>query len=129
MFDINSEPYALDEDLDFEISFYEDIVRDKPDLVDALVVLGDAYTKKGLYEKGLEVDLRLSALKPKDATVHYNLACDYSLLKKSDECFSALEKALKLGYRAFSHMSKDPDLDHVRKDERYAALLARYKKK
>lgn len=129
MFDIGSGEYALDEDLDFEISFYEDIIRDKPDLVDALVVLGDAYTKKGLYEKGLEVDLRLSRLKPKDATVHYNLACDYSLLKKSDECFGALEKAIKLGYRAFAHMTKDPDLDYVRQDSRYAALVAKYKKK
>ena len=117
------------EDLDFEISFYEDVLKSKPDLVDALIVLGDAYTKKGLYKEGLEIDLRLSKLKPKDATVHYNLACDYSLLKSSEECLEVLEKAMKLGYRAFSYMEKDADLDFIRKDSRYAALVAKYKKK
>ena len=105
------------------------MIKDKPDLVTALIVLGDAYTQKGLYEKGLEVDLRLTKLKPKDATVHYNLACDYSLLRRADECLATLEKALKLGYRAFSHMMKDPDLDHIRKDPRYAALIAAYRNK
>ena len=121
--------FKPEEDLDFEISFYEDVIKDKPDLVTALIVLGDAYTQKGLYEKGLEVDLRLTKLKPKDATVHYNLACDYSLLRRADECLATLEKALKLGYRAFSHMMKDPDLDHIRKDPRYAALIAAYRNK
>jgi tetratricopeptide (TPR) repeat protein len=121
--------YILEEDLDFEIPFYEDIVRDSPDLASALIALGDAYTKKGLYEKGLGVDLRLSQLRPKDATVHYNLACDYSLLKRTDEAVATLEKAIRLGYRAFDYMSKDPDLGHIRNDARYNALVAKYKKK
>ncbi len=126
MQDNHHEQYTLEEDLDFEIPFYEDILKSKPDLVDALIVLGDAYTKKGLYDKGLEVDLRLSKLRPKDATVHYNLACDYTLLKRTDEAIATLERALKLGYRAFEHMSKDPDLDNIRGDARFAALFAKY---
>ncbi len=121
--------HILEEDLDFEISFYEDILKTKPDLVDALIVLGDAYTQKGLYGQGLGVDLRLSRLRPKDATVHYNLACDYSLLKRTDEAVATLEKAVRLGYRAFDYMSKDPDLGHIRNDVRYTALVAKYKKK
>lgn len=125
----NHEQYMLEEDLDFEIPFYEDILKSKPDLVDALIVLGDAYTRKGAYDKGLEVDLRLAKLRPKDATVHYNLACDYALLKRVDEAIGTLEKALRLGYRAFEHMSKDPDLDNIRHDKRFAGLLAKYRKR
>lgn len=121
--------FRLEEDLDFEISFYEDLIKDKPDFVDALVLLGDAYTKKGMYQKGFEADLKLSSLLPKDATVHYNLACDYSLLKDADHCLETLEKAIKLGYRDFRYMEKDADLAYVRQDVRYKELLLKYKKR
>jgi tetratricopeptide (TPR) repeat protein len=121
--------FKMEEDLDFEISFYEDLVRDKPDFVDALILLGDAYTKKGLYEKGLETDLKLSGLRPDDPVVHYNLACDYSLLRKDDRCLEALEKALKLGYREFKFMNKDPDLAHIRQNARYNELISKYRKR
>jgi tetratricopeptide (TPR) repeat protein len=121
--------FRLEEDLDFEISFYEDLVKDKPDFIDALILLGDAYTRKGMDSKALETDLRLSALCPKDPTVHYNLACDYSVLKDADRCFEALNKALGLGYRDFRHMEKDPDLDHFRQDARYGELMQRYRKR
>ncbi len=126
---VNSENFIVEEDLDFEISFYEDLVKDKPDFVDALVLLGDAYTKKGLYGKGLAADIKLSELRPKDPTIHYNLACDYALLKDAGRCIEALEKAVKLGYRDFRYLTKDPDLEFIRQDERYKELIARYRKK
>ena len=119
----------MEEDLDFEIAFYEDLVKDKPDFIDALVLLADAYTKKDMYQKGLEIDLKLSGLLPKDATVHYNLACDYSLLKDTDHCLAALEKAIMLGYRDFRWMEKDVDLAHIRQDARYKELVAKYRKR
>lgn len=111
------------ENLDFEISFFEDLVRENPGFVDALIPLGDAYTKRGLYEKGLAVDLKLADLVPVDPTVHYNLACSYSLLGKIDLALHTLEKAIKLGYSDLKWMNKDPDLDNVRKDTRYQTLI------
>ncbi len=111
------------ENLDFEISFFEDILRDKPDHIDALIALGDTYTKRGRYKDGLKIDLKLSKLKPDDPTVHYNLACSYSLLHKADLCLKILEKAIRLGYRDFSFMSEDPDLAFIIKDPRYKKLL------
>lgn len=121
--------FKMEEDLDFEISFYEDIVKDKPDFVDALILLGDAYTKKGEDGRALAVDLRLSALRPDDPVIHYNLACDYSVLENADRCFEILEKAIKLGYRDFRYMEKDPDLSYARQDPRYGELLSRYRRK
>lgn len=116
------------EDLDFEISFYENLIKQKPNFVDALIALGDVYTKKGLYKKGLRIDRRLSKLRPYDPIIHYNLACDYSLLKKSHLCLGVLKKAIKLGYRDFTFMQKDPDLKYIRQDRRYKELIAKYKK-
>ena len=114
---------AFEEDLDFEIAFYETLLKDKPEFVDALIALGDVYTKRGHYKEGLKVDLKLSELKPNDAVVHYNLDCSYSLLEEADECLGVLRKAIELGYREFDYMSEDPDLEYIRKDPRYKALI------
>jgi tetratricopeptide (TPR) repeat protein len=117
------------DDLDFEISFYERLLKERPNFVEALVAVGDVYTRKGLHEKGLEVDRRLVALRPDDPVVHYNLACDYSLLRDAEHCLEALDKALRLGYDDFTFMEKDPDLHYIRQDTRYQELLARYRRK
>lgn len=116
------------DDLDFEISFYEALIKDKPDFVDALIPLANAYTKRGLYKKGLEVDKRLVGLRPDDEMVHYNLACSYSLLGNIDLALKTLEKAMELGYRDFNWMEKDKDLENLRNDKRYKELLLRFKK-
>ncbi len=121
--------FKMEEDLDFEISFYEDLLKGKPDFVDALILLADAYTKKGLLDKGLETDLKLSGLRPEDPTIHYNLACDYSLLKDAERCLETLAKAITLGYREFKFMEKDPDLAYVRQDARYEELISQHRKK
>jgi tetratricopeptide (TPR) repeat protein len=115
--------------LDFQIAFYEGVLKEDPNLVDVLIPLGDAYTKRGLYEKGLEVDLRLSRLRPEDATVLYNVACSYSLLKQMDSALEALEKALSLGYNEFKFLMSDPDLENLRKDPRFNPLMEKYRKK
>ncbi len=112
------------ENLDFEILFIEKIIKNCPDFVEALIVLGDDYTKNGRYEKGLKIDQKLARLRPDDAFVHYNLACSYSLLKMPDQGLEALKKAIQLGYRDFSFMKKDSDLDFIRKDLRFKELLA-----
>ena len=115
------------EDLDFEILFFEALIKERPDYVDALVALGDVYTKRGRYKEGLRVDLRLRQLRPNDPVVHYNLACSYSLLKAANDCLDALERALKLGYQDFNFIEKDSDLDFIRKDPRYKKILSKYK--
>jgi tetratricopeptide (TPR) repeat protein len=118
-----------EDNLDFEIVFFEKLLEKRPDFAEVLMILGEDYTKKGLYEKGLETDLRLAKLKPDDPSVHYNLACDHSLLKQDDFCLTALEKAIALGYRDFAHMQKDADLEFIRQDKRFAELLDKYKAK
>lgn len=117
------------EDIDFQIGFYERLIGENPDFSEALIALGDAYTKKGLYGKGLAVDKKLAALRPDDPAVHYNLACDYSLLKMQDESLRELEVALRTGYRDFGFMEKDPDLQFIRQENRYAVLVEKYREK
>ena len=114
--------------LDFEISFYEKLIEKKRDFVEVLIPLAEAYTKKGLYQKGLKIDIRLSQLRPDDPTVFYNLSCSYSLLNIIEESLSVLERALILGYRDFNFMDQDNDLINLRKAPCYSKLKNKYQK-
>jgi len=112
-----------DEDLDFEIAFYEAIIERLPDSIDVLMALGNNYTRRGLYEKGLHVDERLCQLRGKDPVVHYNLACSYALLGQTAKAIESLQLAIAYGYHDFIHLQRDPDLETIRKDPAYLALL------
>lgn len=114
---------------DFEICFYENLLARAPGFWQALEALGDAYTRKGMYAKGLEADLKLLGLRPLDDTVYYNLACDYALLRDSERSLKSLEKAIVLGYRDFRHIDNDADLAFVRPDPAFSALLKKYRPK
>lgn len=115
--------------LDFEIDFYRAIVAQAPKYVDALMLLGEAYTRKGLYAEGLEVDRRLSALRPGDPIVHYNLACSYSLTRRKKEAVESLERSIELGYRDLAHLAKDSDLAYLRGDRSFHRLVQRLGRK
>jgi len=112
----------------WEIAFYEDIVNRKPDYVEVLMLLGSLYTGSKMYAKGLVVDQRLATLKKDDPIVQYNLACSYALVGQPDKAFDALELAVQIGYRDVKHMENDTDLNSVRSDPRYLALIARIQK-
>ena len=114
----------VDELLEFEIHFYEKLLSAYPDFVDVLIPLGNAYTRRGLYEKGLGIDLRLTHLRENDPLTWYNLACSYSLLKRIDESLEALRRAFELGYRDLTYWQKDPDLVNLRQSPRYRQFLA-----
>lgn len=116
-------------DINFEIKFYEKVLKESPDFVEALLVLGDLYTRTGFYEKGLRIDQRLTKLRPKEAIVFYNLACSQSLLNNLDAAWESLGRAVDLGYNDWQFMSKDPDLEKLRKDERFQGLLESLKSK
>lgn len=117
------------EDVDFEIAFYEGILKDTPCFIEALTVLGDLYTRAGLWQKGLEVDLKLSHLRPDDALVFYNLACSYALLKQTRLALGALTRAIEFGYDDFEHLKNDTDLDNLLKDEHFVQHLKQLEKK
>lgn len=112
-------------DLDVEISFLEGIVRRDSDYVEALQILGDAYTRRGEFSEGLKVDEQLARLRPDDALVHYNLACSYSLTEQIEPAGVSLERALELGYRDFKWIVTDPDLRNLRAHTSYRKIRAK----
>ena len=111
--------------LDFEIWFYEGVLTKIPDYVEVLQALGNCYTARGYYEKGLWLDLKLAKLCPDDPVVFYNLACSYSLIGELDDAYKSLKQSIEVGYEDVQYMNTDPDLRNLRSDNRYEKLLDR----
>ena len=116
-------------DIDFEISFYENVLKGSPDFIEAMMALADLYTKKGLYGEGLVLDERLSRLRPENAVIFYNLACSYSLLNNSYAALNAIKKAIELGYDDFDHLYEDKDLANLLADAQFQKYLKDVQKK
>lgn len=114
---------ARDLGLRFEVGVAEAVLLGAPDDEDALTVLGFAYTRAGLHDRALEMDLRLAELRPEDPICRYNLACSHTQLGRFDEAFRALDDAVARGYRDFAHLARDPDLRSLRADRRYQGWL------
>jgi len=109
-------------ELDVKIAFMSGIVRRDPQYVEALQILGDHYTQRGSYDRSLKVDQQLSRLEPGNPLVFYNLACSHSLNGELDRAAEALEKAIRLGYRDFKWLARDPDLRRLRKHPLYRPI-------
>jgi hypothetical protein len=115
-------------DLETKISFLEGIVARDPHYVEALQVLGDHYTQRGLFQRSLCVDQQLSRLEPRNPLVFYNLACSYSLNQELGLAAAALENALQLGYRDFKWLAKDPDLQPLRQHPLFRSIQDKIRK-
>jgi tetratricopeptide (TPR) repeat protein len=112
--------------LDFELEFFSKILDRHPEFVDVLRVQGNNLTLRGRYAEGLQIDKRLVKLRPADPLAHYNLACSYALLKRTDHAIKTLRRAVELGYRDFTYLKEDHDLDAIRHDPRFRQLLREY---
>ncbi|MDP2922595.1 MAG: hypothetical protein Q8O30_02585 [Candidatus Omnitrophota bacterium] len=113
---------------DFEIKFYEGLLEKKPNFVEALISLGDAYTRKGFYQEGLEVDRKLTKLKPEDPIVHYNFSCSLSLVEEVEQALKELKKAVLLGYDDFDYILRDCDLENLRKHPQFKDFFEKIKR-
>jgi adenylate cyclase len=67
---------------------------------------------------------RALAIEPDEASILYNVACVYSLLGHSDEAISCLGKVMEHGMFYKNWAAKDSDLDGLRNDPRFHALLS-----
>ncbi len=111
------------QDSEFEIRFFESVLRRDPGYVVVVELLGGLYTRQGRIADGLKMDRKLVRLQPDNATAHYNLACSLALLKRKGEALRELQRAVKLGYEDFDWLQQDPDLDALKHHPQFQALL------
>ncbi len=115
------------EDPEFEMRFFESVLRRDPAYTAVVEILGGLYTKHGRIADGLRMDRKLVRLLPDNATAHYNLACSLALSKRKRDALRSLHQAVQLGYDDLDWMQQDPDLDALKGDPAFAALVARLK--
>ncbi len=96
-----------------------------PDDPRAATILAVAHCRLDAPEEGLAWAERALAIDPEDAGVKYNVACLYAIQGESDKAIECLEQALQAGFGTRTWIENDPDLDSVREDPRFQALLAR----
>jgi clan AA aspartic protease (TIGR02281 family) len=63
------------------------------------------------------------------ASNYYNATCLYSLMNRTDEAVNFLQTAFKKGYKEFSYMETDTDLDNIRKNSKFIKLVKEWKDK
>lgn len=64
------------------------------------------------FKKGLEIS-------PRDISLHFNIACAYSLTEQVDLAYNHLDKAVSLGFNDFEKVKTHDDLAYVRIQERW----------
>jgi tetratricopeptide (TPR) repeat protein len=114
-------------DIDFDIRFFESVLRRIPNYVDVVEILGGLYTRQGRIADGLRMDRRLIRLQPANATAHYNLACSLALSKRKGDALGALRQAIQLGYTDFDWMLQDPDLNLLKHHPEFQQMLRQLK--
>ena len=114
-------------DPEFDIGFYESVLRRSPDYAHVVELLGGLYTRQGRIADGLRMDRKLVKLQPANATARYNLACSLVLSKRNAAALRELHRAVALGYRDFDWMLQDPDLEPLKSHPGFRALLLQLK--
>jgi len=84
----------------------------------ALELLRDAK-----YQEAIQEYKKILDVTPDDETALYNTACAYSLLGDKKNAVEFLIRAVKAGFTDFEHIQNDKDLDNIRDEEEYKALI------
>ena len=96
-----------------------------PDDARALYLGAGALIQLGQRERGVEWARRARAMDPEDSGVLYNVACVYAMLGEKDEAIACLEKSVSNGFGHREWLENDSDLDPLRNDPRFKALLSK----
>ncbi|HYP16032.1 MAG TPA: hypothetical protein VEQ65_02380 [Opitutus sp.] len=118
---------ARNTDPEFEIRFFESVLKHDPAYTEVIEILGGLYTRHGRIADGLKMDRKLVRLLPTNATAHYNLACSLALVKRKADALRSLRQAVQLGYKDFDWMQQDPDLEGLKDHPDFVALLNQLK--
>ena len=96
-----------------------------PDDVRALYMGANALVALGERERGLEWAQRAFVLDPTDAMLLYNLACIYAMAARGEEALDFLARSVEAGMNRLAWLQNDSNLDSIRADARYQAILRR----
>ena len=95
-----------------------------PDDPRALYLGATILARKGDHTRSLEWARRALAIDPGESSILYNVACVYALLGRADDALDCLGKVMEHGTFYKNWAAKDSDLDSIRSDPRFNALIS-----
>lgn len=98
-------------------------LRSHPDDTRAWTMGASVLAELGEPERAAEWVARALAVDRDEPIIAYNAACVYATLGRRDEAFACLEAPVGQGLLDAAWVANDPDLDPLRADPRFAALL------
>ena len=96
-----------------------------PDDARAWYLSGSALMRLGQPDQALERVQRALAIDPEDPGVLYNVACAYALAGLSEKALDYLDKSIHNGLAHRDWLDSDSDLDSIRDEPRFQALMQR----
>ena len=106
-----------------EILALETHLKHVPEDARARILLAVDYACMDRSEDALRETSLAVALRPNDATVLYNAACNYCVLKQKTEALDAIKKAWSAGYHDARWARRDPDLALLLGDPEFEQLF------
>jgi tetratricopeptide (TPR) repeat protein len=113
--------HSVEKKLDRAIWAFENVIRICPEYVLAHGALAGIYRRMGQEAKANNhISIALPLM---DSESAYNRACFHSICGNHDQAFELLQQALDNHDTTIEWIESDPDLDLLRSDPRYAALI------
>jgi serine/threonine protein kinase/Tfp pilus assembly protein PilF len=100
----------------------ENHLREVPEDARARILLGGMYAHEQRIEDAIRETNLAMVLRPNEATVLYNAACNFSNLDRRADAIDALRKAWEAGFRDADWTRRDPDLASLHGDPEFERL-------
>jgi serine/threonine protein kinase/Flp pilus assembly protein TadD len=99
-------------------------IETHPDDPRALYLGATILVRTGDHTRGLDWARRALAIDPEESSILYNVACVYALLGRTEDALVCLAKVTEQGTFYKNWAAKDSDLDSLRFDPRFHALIS-----
>ena len=93
-----------------------------PEDARARILLGGHYAEVNRIDDAVRETNLAITLRPNEAVVLYNAACNYCLLKRKPEAIDALRKAWEAGFKDPGWARRDPDLALLHGDPEFERM-------
>ena len=106
------------------LQLIEKHIDSHPDDPRSLYLGAGILARIGEHAKSYEWARRALSIDPEETSILYNVACVYALLGRTEDALSCLAKVMEHGTFFKNWAAKDSDLDSLRSDSRFHALLS-----
>lgn len=104
------------------VAALENHLKQVPEDARARILLGGDYAESNRVDDAMRETNLAMTLRANEASILYNAACNYCLLKRKPEAIEALGKAWNAGFKDSVWARRDPDLALLRDDPEFNRL-------